>query len=106
MRRLTREPGISLERCDEAFAQYRGREREPVDRKPVEHDADRDVRNLEVLGPWCCRRRGARSRHIDFGEAERPDVQLPRQQRRRRDIEPEIMHGNIGPVAVADLDLV
>src|SRR6202011_3521219 len=59
LRRLAREPGISLYRCDEAFAQYGGREGEAGDRKPVENDADRYVRHLEVVDER--RRRGRRT---------------------------------------------
>src|SRR5689334_23332314 len=106
VRLAARQLGASLDRRDEAFTQYRGCEREAVDRKPVEHDADREVRNLEVFGPRRRRWRGSPSRHVDFAETEGPDVEPPRQQCGRRGIEAEIMHGKIGAVAVADFDLV
>ena len=106
MRLAVRQLGASLDRCNEGFAQYRRCEREAADRKPVEHDAERDVRNLEIVGQRRRRWRRTLSRHVDLGEAERPDVHPPRQQGGRRGVEAKIMRGKIGAVAVANLDPV
>ena len=95
---------IALDRRDEALAQHRGSERQPADRQPVENDADREMRNLEVVGERRRRWRGARSRHLDLGKGQRADMHLSGQQRGRRDVEAEIAQGEIGAVAVADLD--
>src|SRR5262249_31474701 len=76
------------------------------DRNPVENDADRDVRNLEVFGPWRRRRRARRPGHVDFGKAERSDMQPTDEQSGSRDVAAEIVNGEIGAVAVADIDPV
>ena len=62
------------------------------------------MRNLEVFREGRRRWRGGRSRHIDLGEGQRPDMRAPGQQRRWRKIDADIVQGNICAVAVADLD--
>jgi hypothetical protein len=77
---LSRNPGISADRCNDGFAEHRRCEREPADRQAAEHNFDRQARYLEIFGPRRCRRRGGFPRHIHLGEAQRPNMEPAYQQ--------------------------